>query len=90
MLFNLIGWCIFGLFVGALSRFLLPGKDPMGLLATTGIGIAGSFTMGAIFHLLFAGSNDGMEPSGFIGSVIGAILVLVVLRRWKREEPARG
>jgi uncharacterized membrane protein YeaQ/YmgE (transglycosylase-associated protein family) len=60
----------------------------MELLATMGLGVAGSFAMGSVFHVLFASSNEGVQPSGFIGSVIGGILLLVAARSWKRKDAA--
>ena len=85
MIFNVIGWCFFGLVVGAVARLLVPGRDSMGWLATIGLGIAGSFFTGAIFHVLFASSNSGVQPAGFFGSVIGGIAVVLMLRSLKKR-----
>ncbi len=85
MIFNLIGWCIFGLFVGGLSRLLVPGRDPMGWLATIGVGVAGSFVTGAICHVLFSDSNDGIQPAGLIGSVVGGVLVVILTRSLRKS-----
>ena len=78
---NIIGWCVFGLIAGWIAKWLTGSAKPPGCFPTVGIGIAGSFTMGAIFHMLFASSNEGVQPAGFIGSVIGAMLVLYAYRR---------
>ncbi len=80
MLGNLIGWCFFGLVAGCIAKWLTGSRNPPGCLATIAIGVAGSFTVGAIFHVLFARSNEGIQPAGFIGSIIGAVIVLLVLR----------
>lgn len=85
MVFNVIGWCVFGLLAGGLARLLVPGRDPMGWLATIGLGIAGSFLTGAVFHVLFASSNSGVQPAGFFGSVIGGIAVVLTLRSLKKR-----
>ena len=82
---NIIGWCVFGLLVGAISRFLLPGKDPMSWLMTGVTGVAGSFVFGVIFYMIFGNEASGVEPAGFIGSVIGAVLVLLGVRYTKRD-----
>lgn len=81
MVFNIIGWCIFGMIAGAIAKFLTASDSPSGCFGTVGIGIAGSFTMGAIFHILFASSNEGVQPAGFIGSVIGAVIVLLIFKK---------
>lgn len=82
MIGNLIGWCIFGLIAGIVAKWLTGSTTPKGCLATIAIGVAGSFVMGAIFHILFASSNEGVQPAGFIGSIIGSIIVLYLMRRF--------
>jgi uncharacterized membrane protein YeaQ/YmgE (transglycosylase-associated protein family) len=81
-LFSLIWHLIIGLIIGAIARFLLPGRDAMGCLATAILGIIGSVVGGFIGRLLF-GQRDGsglLRPS-FLLSVIGAVLVLWLWRR---------
>jgi uncharacterized membrane protein YeaQ/YmgE (transglycosylase-associated protein family) len=77
-MFNIIGWIIFGLIVGAIARFLMPGEQPMGIIMTIILGIVGSFVGGALWSLIQGGSL--MEPvaSGWIGSIIGAFLLLFI------------
>ena len=87
---NIIGWCVFGLLVGATSRFLLPGKDPMSWLMTAVTGVAGSFAFGLIFYLVFGSEIGAVEPAGFIGSVIGAVLVLLGVRYFKSSSTPRS
>ena len=79
---TIIGFLILGIIAGALARLLVPGRDPMGLLGTMLLGIVGSFVGGFLANLLFnrEGGEGLLEPSGLIGSVIGAILALVVYR----------
>ena len=80
MITALIGWMIFGLVVGAIARFLVPGPQAFGLLKTMLIGVAGSFLGGFAGFLLAGGSP--LQASGWIGSVIGAVaLVLLSTRR---------
>lgn len=85
MITSILGWIIFGLIVGALARFVVPGPDPMGLLATIGLGVAGSFVGGFLASLLFGG-DAGLQPASFIGSFIGAILLIVALRRFGKSK----
>jgi uncharacterized membrane protein YeaQ/YmgE (transglycosylase-associated protein family) len=72
---------IVGLVVGLLARGLLLGADHMGLLATACVGILGSFLGGGIGYLMNR-TNPGTKfhPAGFFMSIIGAIILLVILR----------
>ena len=69
---------IVGLVIGIVAKFLMPGKDPGGFIITALLGIAGSTVA------TFIGSSMGMyepgEPSGFIASVIGAVILLMIYR----------
>jgi len=69
---------IIGLFVGAIAKFLMPGKDPGGFIVTILIGIVGALIAGYLGGAL--GWYGKGEPAGFIASVVGAILLLVVYR----------
>ncbi len=67
---------LFGLVVGALARLALPGPDPMGIFATIGLGLAGSFLGGIIAHI-FLGTGGGI-----IFAVLAATLLLYLYRRF--------
>ncbi len=69
---------IIGLIVGAIAKFLMPGKDPGGIIVTILIGIAGAFIAGILGRAL--GWYSEGEPVGFIASVVGAILLLIIYR----------
>ncbi len=77
---TIIGWLIFGVIVGAIARFILPGRQSMSLLMTALLGIAGSFVGGAIGALLFGGFQDPstFQPGGWILSIIGAFLLVLI------------
>ncbi len=77
MVMSLIGWVVFGFIVGVIARFLLPGPHPMGLIKTTALGVAGSFVGGWLGHLVRGGELDVAEPANWIGSIIGAVLLLL-------------
>lgn len=73
---NIIGWLLFGLVVGAIAKFLMPGRDPGGWIVTILLGIAGSFVGGFLASML--GHNE--QTAGWIGSIIGAIVLLFIYR----------
>ena len=82
MLGFILSLIVIGLIAGALARFLVPGRDPMGIGATILLGIVGSFVGGFLADLLFRddASDRGIGPVGILGSVIGAIIVLLIYR----------
>ncbi len=70
-------WTILiGFIVGLLAKMLKPGRDPSGFFITTAIGIAGSLL--ATYGGQALGLYRAGEPAGFIGSLIGAIILLVI------------
>lgn len=71
---SLIGMLIVGLVAGFLARLLVPGRDPMGLLATLALGLVGSFVGGFLARAVF-GDNDGV---GWFGATVGAVVVLLL------------
>ncbi|MEO5833163.1 MAG: GlsB/YeaQ/YmgE family stress response membrane protein [Nakamurella sp.] len=80
MLGLIVSIIVIGLIAGALARLVVPGTRNLSIMATIVIGIVGSFVGGFLGYLLFhKDAQDGfLQPSGIIGSVIGAIVVLVV------------
>ena len=74
---NIIGWLIFGLIVGAIAKFLMPGRDPGGWIVTILIGIAGSFIGGFLASALLGRQE---QTAGWIGSIVGAMILLFVYR----------
>jgi uncharacterized membrane protein YeaQ/YmgE (transglycosylase-associated protein family) len=81
---------IIGLIVGAIARLIVPGKEPGGCLVTIAIGVAGSFVAFYLGRLLgwTSGSPDSLRPVGFIPSLVGAVILLLVYhfirRRFRR------
>ena len=73
-----------GLVVGALARLALPGPDPMGILATIGLGLAGSFVGGIVAHILLG------TAGGIVFAILGAILLLYLYRRFVQHRPLTG
>jgi len=75
---HILGWILFGLIAGAIARALMPGRQPMGIIMTIILGIIGSFVGGAVANALQGGSLTDPVPAGWIGSILGAILVLFI------------
>ncbi len=77
-MFGVIGWIVFGLIVGAIAKLLMPGRDPGGIIVTMLLGIAGALLGGFVGRALgWYGPNDG---AGFVMSLLGAVLLLVLYR----------
>jgi uncharacterized membrane protein YeaQ/YmgE (transglycosylase-associated protein family) len=83
MLGFIITLVIVGLVAGALARLLVPGRQSMSVGMTIVLGIVGSFVGGFLGYLLFgADASEGyLQPAGIIGSILGAVLVLLVWTR---------
>jgi len=77
---------LIGLIVGALAKFVMPGKDPGGIFITMAIGIAGS--IGATFLGQMVGWYRQGQSAGFIMSVLGAVLILWIYRLIKARTAA--
>ena len=87
MLWFIIVLLIVGFIAGALARLLVPGPDPMSLLGTWLLGVLGSFVGGFLGYVLFgADIDDGaVQVSGVIGSILGAIILLLIYRAATRR-----
>jgi len=75
---------VWGLVVGALARLALPGPDPMGVFATIGLGLAGSF-IGGILSWAFLG-----HAGGLVFALVGSTLLLYLHRRFVQHRPLTG
>lgn len=75
---GLCGWIVSGLIAGLIARAVMPGRQGMGLIATALLGICGSFMGGFLASVLRGGNWHVLQPSGFIGAIVGSIVLLVL------------
>ena len=82
MLMSLLWFIVVGLICGAIARALFPGKQPMGLMATAGLGMAGSLLGGLVGSVIWGGFGAAtIQPGGWILSIAGAMVVLYFVSR---------
>jgi uncharacterized membrane protein YeaQ/YmgE (transglycosylase-associated protein family) len=80
---TIIIWIIFGLIVGIVAKFVMPGRDPGGIVVTALLGIVGAVVGGWLGRALNI-YRPG-EPAGFIMAVVGAVVVLIIYRMVARR-----
>jgi uncharacterized membrane protein YeaQ/YmgE (transglycosylase-associated protein family) len=74
----ILSWIVFGLIVGVLAKVVMPGRDPGGIIVTILLGIAGSVVGGFVGQAL--GLYAEGQAAGWIVSILGAVVLLVVYR----------
>ena len=80
---GILSWILLGLVVGALAKWIMPGKDPGGIIVTILLGIGGAFVGGFIGTWLGLGSISGFDFRSLILAIGGALLLLYGYRRLK-------
>jgi uncharacterized membrane protein YeaQ/YmgE (transglycosylase-associated protein family) len=78
-MFNILVWCVYGLFVGSIAKSIVPGEERMGFFQTIAVGVAGSYMGGAILYML--GKYDSLSPSGIIMGIAGGVVSLIVYNK---------
>lgn len=81
---SLLMFLLFGLVVGLLARAIMPGTQSMGLLGTMLLGVVGSLVGGVVGNLIASGDLDRPVTAGWIGSILGSLLLLALLGRGRR------
>ncbi|MEX0945981.1 MAG: GlsB/YeaQ/YmgE family stress response membrane protein [Acidimicrobiia bacterium] len=76
---GIIVWLIIGLLAGLIARAVVPGADSMGVGATLVLGLIGSLVGGFLGNLFVEGQLE-LEAAGIIGSIIGAVIALLIYR----------
>jgi uncharacterized membrane protein YeaQ/YmgE (transglycosylase-associated protein family) len=92
MLGLIVSIIVIGLIAGALARLLVPGKQDMSILMTIVLGVVGSFVGGFLGYLIFHkdGQDGFLQPAGIIGSVIGAVIVLLLWIKFGSSRAVRS
>jgi uncharacterized membrane protein YeaQ/YmgE (transglycosylase-associated protein family) len=80
-----ISWILLGLIAGALAKFIMPGKDPGGLLVTILIGIAGAIVGGFLGSFIGLGRVESFDLGGIFIATAGAIILLIIYRLLTRR-----
>jgi uncharacterized membrane protein YeaQ/YmgE (transglycosylase-associated protein family) len=91
MLGTIVGLIVIGLIAGFIARAVVPGRQHMGVGATILLGIVGSFIGGFLGYLIFHkdSMNGFVQPSSWIGSIIGAIIALLIWQAVGRRNAVR-
>jgi uncharacterized membrane protein YeaQ/YmgE (transglycosylase-associated protein family) len=75
---GIIAWIVFGFVIGLIARALVPGRQHMGFVMTTLLGVAGSLVGGLVATAISGGSAQELHGAGWLGSLVGAVVLLVI------------
>lgn len=78
-MFNILVWCVYGLFVGSIAKSIIPGEERFGFFQTVALGVAGSYVGGSVLYML--GEYNSISPAGIVMGVAGASISLVVYNK---------
>ena len=92
MLGFIIAMIVIGIIAGYLARLLVPGRDPLSFVQTVVLGVVGSFVGGFLGYVLFNkdGDEGALQPAHILGSVIGAIIALLIYNAVTGRKGVRG
>lgn len=78
-MFNILTWCVYGIFVGSIAKSIVPGEENFSFLKTVALGVAGSYMGGALLYMV--GSYSALEPAGIFMGTLGAVISLVLYNK---------
>jgi uncharacterized membrane protein YeaQ/YmgE (transglycosylase-associated protein family) len=78
-MFNLLVWCVYGIFVGSIAKSLVPGEENFGFVKTVALGVAGSYVGGACLYML--GEYSALSPAGVFMGIVGSVIALVLYNK---------
>lgn len=81
---GIISWVLLGLVAGALAKWIMPGKDPGGIIMTILIGVAGALVGGWVGSIVGIGSVSGFNL-GSIATAVGGAIILLAIYRWFKQ-----
>jgi uncharacterized membrane protein YeaQ/YmgE (transglycosylase-associated protein family) len=81
-MFNLMVWCVYGLFVGSIAKSLVPGEERMGFFQTVAVGVVGSYVGGAMLYLI--GTYESLSPSGIFMGIAGGVVSVLLYNKLSR------
>ena len=77
---GILSWIILGLIAGALAKFIMPGKDPGGILVTILIGVVGGVLGGFLGKFIGLGKVESFDLGGLFIATVGSVLLLIIYR----------
>ena len=82
MIFHIVWLIVLGLVVGLIARAVVPGRQPMGWIATAVLGIVGAYVGGTLGSVVFPPHQFDIPPikHSFLGALVGAVLLLVIFK----------
>ncbi len=86
---GILSWIFLGLIAGALAKFIVPGKDPGGIIVTIIIGVVGAILGGFLGSFIGLGKVESFDFGGIIIATVGAILLLIVYRLFSKRTGSR-
>ena len=81
---GILSWILMGLIAGALGKWIMPGKDPGGVIVTILLGIGGAVLGGWIGSMLGLGTTNAFDLRTLLLAIVGALLILFLYRQFKK------
>lgn len=81
---GILSWILMGLIAGALGKWIMPGKDPGGVIVTILLGIGGAILGGWIGSMLGLGTTNAFDVRTLLLAIVGALLILFLYRQFKK------
>lgn len=93
MVWHIIWMIILGLIVGLVARLIVPGRQPLGVIATALLGIVGAYVGGTLGSVVFAPHQFTITPPikhSFLGALVGAVILLLIYQLVRTRTARRG
>jgi uncharacterized membrane protein YeaQ/YmgE (transglycosylase-associated protein family) len=93
VVWHIIWMIILGLIVGLVARLIVPGRQPLGLIATALLGIVGAYVGGTLGSVVFAPHQFTITPPikhSFLGALVGAVILLLIYQLVRTRTTRRG